>query len=144
MRRTCCTVSVLCRTPAPFAHDSLAAPILGDENHVRTRVSPQITKHVRLPRDTLYLHAAFISFHVCIADLGRICSSHWFQQRYRPEGPSKRFRLGIGAPLQPHFVDACKKLRIRIPEEYFTGGVYIDGIRIEGGAVPEIGGQWLA
>lgn len=71
------------------------------------------------------------------------CADGRSLQRYRRTGPSKRFRLGITAPLHPHFVDACKTLEIPVPEEYLQGGVYVDGERAEGGVVEGVDGQWI-
>ncbi|EPQ55655.1 pseudouridine synthase [Gloeophyllum trabeum ATCC 11539] len=97
----------------------LQAPILGDTIHSTT--SPIID----IPCDRLFLHSSHISFF-----------------RYRPEGPSRRFRFGVTAPLPKDFADICRVLGISLKKEDITGGIYIDGQQVENGEIPDLQGRW--
>ena len=43
-------------------------------------------------------------------------------QGYRKEGPKRRYLLGIAAPLLPHFIEACERLKIAVALQYIEGG----------------------
>lgn len=52
------------------------------------------------------------------------------------------------APLPPYFVQACRKLRIPLTDEFIDGGVRIDDVRqdvslLREGEGTENGMQWL-
>lgn len=64
-------------------------------------------------------------------------------QRYRQEGPKKRFRLGVTAPLPDDFAEACERLQLSVPREFLSGGVYVDGERVKNGVVEGVEGRWL-
>ena len=72
----------------------------------------------------------------------------FISQSYRQSGPRKRFRVGVTAPLPPYFVQACRKLRIPLTDEFIDGGVRIDDVRqdvsiLREGEGTENGMQWL-
>ena len=50
-------------------------------------------------------------------------------QSYRQRKHNKRFRIGVTAPLPPYFVQACKKLKIPLTDEFIDGGVRIDDVQ---------------
>lgn len=71
-----------------------------------------------------------------------------FAQSYRQEGPRKRFRTGVTAPLPPYFIQACQKLRILPTDEFIDGGVRIDDVPqdvsfLREGKGTENGMRWL-
>ena len=64
-------------------------------------------------------------------------------QRYRREGPSKRFCLTITAPLPVDFVKVCRDMNLELPEDVIQGGVLVDGERLESEEIPGVGGRWI-
>ncbi|KAI0000362.1 pseudouridine synthase [Russula vinacea] len=102
-----------------MAH-ALGVPILGDALYGGA------TACAGIPEGRLFLHSSSISF--------------W---RYRREGPRKRFRLTISAPLPADFVKICQDLTLGLPEYVIKGGAIIDGERLEGDEIPSVEGRWL-
>ena len=64
-------------------------------------------------------------------------------QRYRREGPGKRFRLTITAPLPADFVKICREMNLDLPENVIQGGALVDGEHLEGDEIPDVGGRWI-
>ncbi|KAA1473899.1 pseudouridine synthase [Dentipellis sp. KUC8613] len=106
---------------------TLKAPVLGDVLYSTAAPAPQISALTQIPHDRMFLHASHVSFF-----------------RYRKDGPSKRFRLGITAPLPDDFVRVCRDVGIPLDQDVVRGGVYVDGVRVPDGAVPEVDGLWIA
>ncbi|KAI0267137.1 pseudouridine synthase [Gloeopeniophorella convolvens] len=104
----------------------LKAPVLGDGFYGSAVPAEQILARSRVPADRLFLHSSSISF--------------W---RYRREGPRKRFRLTVTAPLPADFTVICRDMRMQLPEDAVRGGVFVDGVRIEGEEIPDVEGRWL-
>ena len=67
---------------------------------------------------------------------------HLALQKYRKHKP-KQFRLGIAAPVPQYFVEVCTRFELPLDEKYITGGIYVDGERVEDGVVDDVGGRWL-
>ncbi|KAI0047769.1 pseudouridine synthase [Auriscalpium vulgare] len=105
----------------------LKAPILGDSLYGSPKLAPQIASATLVPEGRMFLHASSMSLI-----------------RYRRDGPHKRFRLGIVAPLPRDFVEVCRDLDIDFDEGDVEGGVYVDGERVDGGKVAGIDGAWVA
>ncbi|KAF5375394.1 hypothetical protein D9615_007949 [Tricholomella constricta] len=104
----------------------LNTPILGDALYSKKPPSESINQITMLPEDRIFLHASHLSFF-----------------RYRPSGFKKRFRLGISAPLPPDFLRICSDSGIQVDPAEAKGGVFIDGIMVEDGKVPELEGDWM-
>jgi len=79
-----------------------------------------------VPDDRIFLHASHLSL---------------FQ--YKASGPKKRFRLGISAPLPADFIKICVDSGIPLDSAQVNGGIFIDGVLVEDGKVPELGGSWM-
>ncbi|TFY72905.1 hypothetical protein EVG20_g56 [Dentipellis fragilis] len=136
---------------------SLKAPVLGDALYSTAAPAPQISALTQIPHGRMFLHASHVSFFVRAplalgpwAPVSMPVRSHAYHiicarpQRYRKDGPSKRFRLGITAPLPDDFVRICRDVGIPLDEDVVRGGVYVDGVRVADGAVPEVDGLWVA
>ncbi|KAJ8586245.1 pseudouridine synthase [Rhizopogon salebrosus TDB-379] len=106
-----------------LAH-SLHTPILGDNLYTRSSISDKIAKVTQLPEKRIFLHASQLTL-----------------SRYRKAGPSKHFRLGIGAPLPKDFLTICKDAGIPLDPTYVDGGLYVDGQGVDD--VPDLEGRWL-
>jgi len=85
----------------------LKAPILCDQRYSNDDHLSYLPSAV--VQRGLYLHASHISFH-----------------SYHRDGPHKRFRVGVTAPLPHYFVQECQKLNIPLTDELIHGGVRID------------------
>ncbi|EGO02906.1 hypothetical protein SERLA73DRAFT_165833 [Serpula lacrymans var. lacrymans S7.3] len=107
-----------------LAH-ALRTPILGDTVYTRSTPSEKIAGVTTVPENRIFLHASHISLN-----------------RYRKSGPSKRFRLGITAPLPKDFVKICADTGIRLDSKDISGGLFIDGEPV-GEEIPDIEGKWL-
>ncbi|ETW80737.1 hypothetical protein HETIRDRAFT_45339 [Heterobasidion irregulare TC 32-1] len=94
----------------------LKAPILGDTLHGAEAIAPKVSSLV--PEECMFLHASSVSLF-----------------RYRREGPSKRFRLKVVAPLPISFIRVCRDVGIELEEAIIQGGVYMDDVRVESGEV---------
>lgn len=64
-------------------------------------------------------------------------------QRYRASGPSKRFRLGICAPLPPDFLALCVKSGIKVDTVEAKGGLSIDDVFLNEKQIQELDGSWV-
>jgi len=95
-------------------------PILGDALYGGASACAGV------PEGRLFLHSSSISF--------------W---RYRREGLRKRFRLTISAPLPADFVRICQDTNMGLPEDVVEGGALVDGERLEGDDILDVGGRWL-
>jgi hypothetical protein len=105
----------------------LRTPIVGDTLHSHSKLAQAVHTAADVPDDRLFLHASHLSFF-----------------RYKKSGPSKRFRLGIAAPLPQDFLKACADLMIPVDWEDAQGGLFVDGVRIQTGEVPDLDGRWMA
>jgi hypothetical protein len=105
----------------------LRAPIVGDTLHSHSKLVKAVHTATAVPDDRLFLHASHLSFF-----------------RYKKSGSSKRFRLGITAPLPKDFLKACSELMIPLDWEDTQGGLFVDGVRVQEGEVPDIDGRWMA
>ncbi|RPD53643.1 pseudouridine synthase [Lentinus tigrinus ALCF2SS1-7] len=112
----------------------LRTPILGDNLYmdVKSPIMKTIKSQVPIPWG-LFLH-----------------SSRFSLLRYRPS----EFRLTVGAPLPPSFVDICEKAGIPLDYDDVTGGVWADDQKVRGAdivspedqaedAVQQLGGVWF-
>ncbi|KAG6908801.1 hypothetical protein DXG01_003248 [Tephrocybe rancida] len=108
-----------------LAH-SLGAPILGDTQYSRKPISDAVRKACVIPENRTFLHASHLSF---------------FQ--YKANGPKKRFRLGVTAPLPSDFFKICHDAGIKVDSSEVEGGIWIDGSRVEDGLVPDVEGSWM-
>lgn len=119
------------------------APILGDNVYTRSSISEKIAKITRLPERRIFLHAAQLTLSVSVRITVEFqAASHCaYIQRYRKAGPSKHFRLGIGAPLPKDFQSICKDAGIPLDPAYVDGGLYIDDQGVDD--VPDLEGRWL-
>ncbi|OAX37834.1 pseudouridine synthase [Rhizopogon vinicolor AM-OR11-026] len=106
-----------------LAH-SLHTPILGDNVYARSSISEKIAKITRLPEKRIFLHAAQLTL-----------------SRYKKTGPSKHFRLGIGAPLPRDFLTICRDAEIPLDPTYVDGGLFVDGQGVDD--IPDLEGRWL-
>ncbi|OJA14457.1 hypothetical protein AZE42_06746 [Rhizopogon vesiculosus] len=106
-----------------LAH-SLHTPILGDNVYARSNISEKIAKITRLPEKRIFLHAAQLTL-----------------SRYKKTGPSKHFRLGIGAPLPRDFLTICRDAGIPLDPTYVDGGLFVDGQGVDD--IPDLEGRWL-
>ncbi|KIY48602.1 pseudouridine synthase, partial [Fistulina hepatica ATCC 64428] len=91
----------------------LQAPILGDIKYSDSHLPKSITEHVVPPTGRMFLHAAELGF-----------------ERFRREGPQKRFVVRVVAPLPSDFQRICKMLRIPLTHLQAKGGLFIDGKRM--------------
>ena len=91
----------------------------------------------------MFLHAAQLTLSVSLRINFDISNSfsHGYTQRYRKAGPSKHFRLGIGAPLPKDFLTICQDAGIPLDPTYVNGGLYVDGQGVD--HVPDLEGRWL-
>ncbi|KAK7441825.1 hypothetical protein VKT23_016487 [Stygiomarasmius scandens] len=108
---------------------ALKTPILGDQRYSQTDPTEAIKRLLptsKSPEAPLFLHASRLSFY-----------------RYKKTGGSKRFRLGVQAPLPAHFLRLCLKAGIKFDPELVKGGVFLDDVLVEDGRVPQLNGQYL-
>ncbi|KAF9463403.1 pseudouridine synthase [Collybia nuda] len=103
----------------------LKTPILGDSLYSANLPSETILNATHLPENRIFLHASEISFY-----------------RYRVTGPNKRFRLGVRAPLPMDFLTICQDLKIQVNRADAKGGIFVDGLFVEDGKLPDVGGYW--
>ena len=73
----------------------------------------------------------------------------YIAQRYRSEGPQKRFRLGVTAPVPDEFLSICKNTGLSkfLSPAYIEGGLEMDGQSVPIQTAAEMGGlqgRWLA
>lgn len=123
-----------------------SVPILGDALYESSTTSPLVSPRAGVPEGRLFLHSSSISFWVRVIFLATLRFQYMkliIPQRYRREGPHKRFRLTITAPLPLDFVKVCRDLNLDLPEHVTEGGAFVDGECLEGDEIPAIGGQWL-
>ncbi|KAL6307352.1 pseudouridine synthase [Sparassis latifolia] len=92
---------------------NLNTPILGDLLYSRSKLSSKITDKVDVYPDFMFLHSSQLSI-----------------SRYRQTGAHKHVRVTIGAPLPGYFTRLCAKVKILLPAELATGGLWIDGERM--------------
>jgi len=105
---------------------SLHTPIVGDNIHSRSKLSESIQAVSQVPDGRMFLHASHVSFF-----------------RYRKSGPNKRFRLGITAPLPKDFLKLCSDMTLPLAQDDVKGGLFVDGVRVTEGEVPDLGGRWI-
>ncbi|KAI0705981.1 pseudouridine synthase [Cerioporus squamosus] len=113
----------------------LLTPILGDNLYMdpKSSVLKTIKRTIPIPWG-LFLHSSRFSLH-----------------RYRPS----KFRLTVGAPLPPSFVNLCEQAGIPLDRDDVLGGVWADGKKVRGpdivlpeegetveDAVQQLGGRW--
>ncbi|KAI0776617.1 pseudouridine synthase [Trametes elegans] len=98
----------------------LGTPVLNDTRFAPSTHYDEIRNRIAIP-SFLYLHSSRVSL-----------------DRYRPEGPRKKFRLDVSAPVFRHFFDACKQAHIPLSQDDRFGGVWVDGHKVRGpGSTPE-------
>ncbi|KAI0632689.1 pseudouridine synthase [Trametes polyzona] len=93
----------------------LGTPIFGDKKFGVEEKTRQIVKDLQLRSSALSLH----SYQATLT-------------RYRPEGPQKRFRLGIGAPIHWDFERVCVAADIPLSQDHRSGGLWVDGQKVRG------------
>ncbi|KAI0641017.1 pseudouridine synthase [Trametes meyenii] len=95
----------------------LGAPILSDTTFGTAKHVKEIQRSLGDFRimPCLYLHSSRLSF-----------------TRYRPTGPRKEFRFGIGAPLPQAFRAVCDAAGIPLERDDLDGGVWVDGVKVRG------------
>ncbi|KAI0668978.1 pseudouridine synthase [Trametes maxima] len=95
----------------------LGAPILSDTTFGTSKHVKEVQRALGDFKITpcLYLHSSRISF-----------------TRYRPTGPRKEFRFGIGAPLPQAFRAVCDAAEISLDRDDLDGGVWVDGVKVRG------------
>lgn len=121
--------------------DILTVPILGDSVYTGKVATSSLSKIAYVPKD-LFLHASHISFTVRKVDF--ISTSRTkISQKYREAGGHKRYRLGITAPLTRNFRHMCAKFEIPVDPEVIHGGVFIDGVSVNGEQELLPGARWL-
>jgi len=99
----------------------LKAPILGDTAHSKTEAM------IDIPQNRLFLHSSRLSFF-----------------RYRSQGPNKRYRFGLTAPVPSDFRELCQALKIYPEDKEVDGGVYGDDKEITEEELADLQGQWWA
>jgi hypothetical protein len=111
--------------------------------YTRSSISDKIAKVTQLPEKRIFLHASQLTLSVSLRITIDILESFSYTrtQRYRKAGPSKHFRLGIGAPLPKDFLTICKDAGIPLDPTYVDGGLYVDGQGVDD--VPDLEGRWL-
>ncbi|OCH90083.1 pseudouridine synthase [Obba rivulosa] len=95
---------------------TFGAPILGDALYSHSEVLRVITDTVTNPEDRIFLHASSLRVF-----------------RFRREGTPKRASVMVCAPLPDYFVRACEDASIPLDKDVITGGLWIDGERIQVG-----------
>jgi len=94
----------------------LEAPIIGDFLYCKSHKGSIPKPVIPNPGGAMHLHASNVSLY-----------------RYNKEGPNKRFRLGITAPLPRPFRDVCELAGIvdKIPDEMRWESLWVDGTRVD-------------
>lgn len=51
--------------------------------------------------------------------------------------------MTISAPLPADFVKLCQDMNLGVPKDVIEGGAFVDGERLEGDEILDVGGRWL-